>query len=67
MTGTELRAIRERLGMSQAELARAVGRKHYMTVWRWERREDAIPDHARIIVERLFPNAARGTLAKHVC
>lgn len=38
VTGAEIRAFRERLGMTQQELADALG-VHYMTVGRWERGE----------------------------
>lgn len=34
-TGKDLRDERERAGLSQAEMARRMGR-HKMTVWRWE-------------------------------
>jgi DNA-binding transcriptional regulator YiaG len=35
MTTTQLRTIRTKLGLSQAQLAARLG-VHLMTVWRWE-------------------------------
>jgi transcriptional regulator with XRE-family HTH domain len=49
MTGEELRECRERLGMTQAELAREVGVRSD-TLSRWERGERKIPKTVEILV-----------------
>ena len=54
MSGTELRTVRNKLGLSQAGLARALG-VDVMTVSRWERGAMAIqhPTILRLALERL--------------
>ena len=57
MTNPELKALRTRLGLTQAELARAVGVAPN-TLARWERGELGIPDWA---IERLDSAARSGS------
>lgn len=48
MTGNDIRAFRERWGLTQVALAARLGVNH-STVWRWEQRGDAaVP--ARIVL-----------------
>lgn len=57
--GHEVRALRERLGLSQKELAELVG-VHAMTVSKWERGVLAPADHARGLLKRFAHAAERG-------
>lgn len=52
MTPAALRAIRLRLGWTQAELAEAIGVDHN-TVSRWEIGERGIPEPTARLVERI--------------
>jgi transcriptional regulator with XRE-family HTH domain len=52
MTGRELHAIRQRLGLTQAALAEAVGVTSN-TVARWERSEMGISEPAVRLVKKL--------------
>ena len=52
MEGTELRSIRQRLGLTQGELARAVGVASN-TVARWERGELSMSDSAALRLEEI--------------
>lgn len=44
MTGTEFRAIREELGLSQTELAKILNIRHYTMLQRFETGEASIPE-----------------------
>jgi transcriptional regulator with XRE-family HTH domain len=59
MTGEELRECRERLGLTQAELAREVGVRSD-TLSRWERSERKIPKTVEILVLKyLLPQSGK--------
>lgn len=47
MTGDEIRALRQRLGISRAELAYVLGR-HYTTVTRWEWETHPVGEQSRL-------------------
>jgi transcriptional regulator with XRE-family HTH domain len=58
VTGAEVLAHRQRLGMTQAQLAEALTcddlpRVHANTVARWERDERRPPPYLRLALERL--------------
>jgi transcriptional regulator with XRE-family HTH domain len=63
MTGAELRAARQRLGWSQAELARALSTKtqhvHPRTVRRWENGEREAPPFLALALHDLERKARR--------
>ena len=52
MTGEELHRIRERLGLTQAQLAERLG-VHWNSVARWERNEMSIRETAARLVRLL--------------
>ena len=54
LTGADLRQYRERLGLSQSQLARALG-VHVQTLSKWERDRQGIRHGAalRLVLERL--------------
>jgi transcriptional regulator with XRE-family HTH domain len=59
MTGEELRECRERLGLTQAELACEVGVRSD-TLSRWERSERKIPKTVEILVLKyLLPQSGK--------
>jgi DNA-binding transcriptional regulator YiaG len=58
MTGDELRRIRERLGLTQAQLADAIG--HRVSIARWEAHTHRVPEPAaRLIVVMCRDNTRR--------
>jgi transcriptional regulator with XRE-family HTH domain len=60
MTAQDLRECRERLGLTQAELAREVGVRSD-TLSRWERGERKIPKTVEILVVKyLVPQSKKG-------
>jgi transcriptional regulator with XRE-family HTH domain len=54
---------RKRLGMTQAELAAALG-VHVMTIWKWERNQHPIPEVAVLALTALKPKRKGGKRAK---
>lgn len=60
MTASELRAARERLELSQAQLA-ALLSVDVMTISRWERGERAIPPHLHLAIAHLSCRPKRRT------
>jgi DNA-binding transcriptional regulator YiaG len=63
MTGPEIRAARDQLDMSQAELAHALStetqRVHPRTVRRWENGEREAPPFLELALQRLAQKAKR--------
>lgn len=59
MTSKELRERRERLGFTQAQLANALGVTS-ITVSRWERGAQRIPEMAARLVSLMAPSAKGG-------
>ena len=49
MTGKHLRFLRTEMGMTQAELAKAVHKEH-ITIGRWERGENPIDENAETLI-----------------
>lgn len=54
MTGAQIREIRERLGMSQTELARALGLSRQQTISDWERDQKAAPAFLELALRQLL-------------
>lgn len=59
MTGAELAAARQELGLTQAELGLLVGGIHGVTVCRWERRGAAVPAWTAGVVGALLEGHRR--------
>ena len=57
MTPDDLRARRLALGMSQSQLARALG-IHVRTISKWERGVHTIPPHVALALDALGESAA---------
>lgn len=55
---TDILALRKRLNLTQAELARSLG-VNTMTVWRWEKYGPPQNGTARALIERLADEAAQ--------
>ncbi len=60
MTGEELRRIRERLGLTQRQLAERLG-VHWNSVARWERNEMSIRETAARLVRLLAQAEPKAT------
>lgn len=54
MTGSELRTIRHRLGLSAQDLARVVGVSGERTVFKWEYGERGIPGPVEVLIELIL-------------
>ena len=62
MDGTELRALREKVGMTQEQLAKELG-VAANTVARWERGERTIPPHLPLAlktIEQSYKESKKG-------
>lgn len=59
MKGKELKAIRRRLGLSQAALAREIG-VHANTVARWERDEIGMRESTERLIRRIAAEKGAG-------
>ena len=59
MTPADLKAIRQQLGLTQAEFCALVGVKNRNTVRRWESGEIAIPERTAIILANVKPKPTR--------
>lgn len=54
MTGTEFRAIREEMGLSQSDLAKILGIRHYTMLQRFETGEASIPDTMEEEIKEIY-------------
>ncbi len=63
MTGSEVRRIRRRLGLTQTQFAKRVG-VHLVTVSRWERGEMGIRESAAKLIRLLAQMKAKGTVKR---
>jgi hypothetical protein len=67
MTGTDLKTLRTRYGVSLRTLARLLKIKQYMQVWHWERGTYPIPVKHQMVLSILFHEAARRQPPIHPC
>jgi transcriptional regulator with XRE-family HTH domain len=63
MTGSELKAWRERQHMNQTQLAGLLG-IHYATIWRWETGARDIPPYLALALETLERNQQRAAATR---
>jgi transcriptional regulator with XRE-family HTH domain len=59
MTGTDLKTLRARYGISLRTLARLLKLKQYMQIWHWERGTYPIPVKHQVRLAHLFMECAR--------
>ena len=50
MTPADLRAARERLGLSTADFARVIGAGDRSVIWRWETGSRAVPESVALLL-----------------
>jgi len=65
MTNAELRAARQRMGLTQADLSRVLG-VHWTTLSDWERGAASVPHQAALLVELMAGNGEILALARQI-
>lgn len=53
MTGAELKAKRERMGLSQTELGEQLGGITQTSIWRWEHDKFPIPRYIELALKQI--------------